>query len=218
MARPSGSRDRQFEERRVSLITLARRHLSQPGGRNASWREIAAASGVSPSTLAHYFGDRDALIAAILENSRKEGDIYLAMAAEPVGELEESIRQLVGLLGQGLDRGVLSLQVIGLTEGLVSPSSAHAYLGHHLEPVLQAIGRRLLSHQARGEMLPTNVHYAAIALLSPMVIVRLHQSELGGAVLYPLHLPAFDEQHAAAFVRAYRPAERNGGVVGGGQP
>lgn len=211
MARPSGSRDRQFEERRVTLITLARRHLSQPGGRNASWREIAAASGVSPSTLAHYFGDRDSLVAAILENARKEGEVYLAMAAQPFGVLEESIHQLVGLLGQGLDRGVLSLQVIGLTEGLASPSSAQAYLGHHLEPVLQSIGRRLASHQESGEMRQTDVHYAAIALLSPMVVVRLHQSELGGAVLYPLRLSAFDAEHAAAFVRAYRSVERGSG-------
>ena len=187
----------------MALITLARRHLAQPGGRNASWREIAAASGVSPSTLAHYFGDRDALVEAILENARKEGDVYLAMAAQPVGQFEESIHQLVGLLGRGLDRGVLALQVIGLTEGLASPSSAHAYLGHHLEPVLQAIGLRLAAHQASGEMRPANAHYAAIALLSPMVIVRLHQSELGGAVHYPLQLSTFDDEHAAAFVRAY---------------
>jgi AcrR family transcriptional regulator len=158
--------------------------------------------------LAHYFGDRESLVAAILQNARKEGDIYLAMAAQPAGRLEESIHQLVGLLGQGLDRGVLSLQVIGLTEGLANPSSAQAYLGHHLEPVLQAIARRLASHQASGDMRQTNAHYAAIALLSPMVVVRLHQSELGGAVLYPLQLSAFDEEHAAAFVRAYSLVER----------
>jgi len=207
MARPSGSRDRQFEERRVALITMARQHLSQPGGRNASWRELATACAVSPSTLAHYFGDRETLVAAILEHARKEGDVYLEMAAQPAGRFDESIQQLVGLLGQGLDRGVTALQVIGLTEGLASPSSAQAYLGHHLEPVLQAIARRLAAHQAQGAMRPANPHYAAIALLSPMVIVRLHQSELGGAVHYPLELSAFDAEHGAAFVRAYRSAE-----------
>lgn len=204
MARPSGSRDRQFDERRVALITLARRHLAQPSGRNASWRELATACAVSPSTLAHYFGDRETLVAAILENARKEGDVYLEMAAQPAGRFAESIRQLVGLLGQGLDRGVTTLQVIGLTEGLASSSSARAYLGYHLEPVLQSICRRLALHQARGEMRHTDARYAAIALLSPMVIIRLHQSELGGAIDYPLQMPAFDEEHAAAFVRAYR--------------
>lgn len=204
MARPSGSRDRQFEERRVTLIAMARIHLSSPGGRNASWRELASACRVSPSTLAHYFGDRETLVRAILENARKEGDVYLQMAALPVGPFAESIRQLVGLLGQGLDRGVLALQVIGLTEGLASSSSAQAYLGHHLEPVLQAIGRRLAAHQAIGEMRQANPHFAAIGLLSPMVIARLHQSELGGAMHYPLDLPAFDEEQATAFVRAYR--------------
>lgn len=207
MARPSGSRDKQFDERRVTLITLARQHLAQPGGRNASWRELATACAVSPSTLAHYFGDRDTLVTAILEHARKEGDIYLEMAAEPAGPFAESIRQLVALMGQGLDRGVTALQVIGLTEGLSSPSSAQAYLAHHLEPTLQAIARRLAVHQARGEMRSTNAHYAAIALLSPMVIVRLHQAELGGTVHYPLEMSAFDAEHCAAFVRAYGSAD-----------
>lgn len=203
MARPSGSRDAQFEARRTTLIALARVHLSAPGGRNASWRELASACGVSPSTLAHYFGDRESLVRAILENAREEGDVYLQMAGLPAGRFAESIRQLVALLGQGLDRGVLALQVIGLTEGLASTSSAEAYLGHHLEPVLQAIGKRLAAHQASGEMRQTNPNFAAIGLLSPMVIVRLHQSELGGATHYPMNLSAFDEQHAEAFVRSY---------------
>ena len=207
MARPSGSRDAQFEERRTTLIAMARVHLSAPGGRNASWRELASACGVSPSTLAHYFGDREGLVRAILENARKEGDVYLQMAALPAGPFPESIGQLVGLLGQGLDRGVLALQVIGLTEGLASTSSAEAYLGHHLEPVLQAIGKRLAAHQASGEMRQVNPGFAAISLLSPMVIVRLHQSELGGATHYPLSLPAFDEEQAVAFVRAYRSSD-----------
>lgn len=208
MARPSGSRDRQFEERRLALITLSRRHLSQPGGRNASWRELAAACAVSPSTLAHYFGDRETLIGAILETARVEGEVYLEMAAKPAGPFAESIDQLVGSLGQGLDRGVTALQVIGLTEGLASSSAAEAYLGHHMEPVLQAISRRLAAHQASGEMRQTNAHFAAIALLSPMVIVRLHQSELGGTVSHPLELSAFDREHASAFVRAYQSLER----------
>lgn len=207
MARPSGSRDRQFDERRTTLIAMARAHLSKPGGRNASWRELASACLVSPSTLVHYFGDRESLVRAILENARKEGDVYLEMAAHPAGRFAESIHQLVGLLGQGLDRGVLALQVIGLTEGLASSGSAEAYLGHHLEPVLEAISRRLAAHQATGEMRQANAHFAAIGLLSPMVIVRLHQSELGGATHYPLDLRDFDGEQAAAFVRAYRSSD-----------
>lgn len=203
MARLQGSRDRQFETRRRALIALARQHLSQPRGRNASWRDLAAASGVSTSTLAHYFGDREALVAAILEQARQEGESYLVLAATPSGPFATSISDLVGMIGQGLDRGVMALQVIGLSEGLGSASSAEAYLGHHLEPMLGAIRARLDAHVAAGEMRAGETRFAAIGLLAPMVIARLHQSELGGAAHYPMALAAFDAEHGAAFVRAH---------------
>jgi AcrR family transcriptional regulator len=210
MARPSGSRDKQFDARRRALIALARQHLSRPEGRNASWRDLATASGVSTSTLAHYFGDRQTLIAAILEHARHEGDIYLAMAARPAPLFAPSVHELVGMLGQGLDRGVLALQVIGLTEGLGNAGSAGAYLGHHLEPILAAIGARLDAHVERAQMRPVATRFAAIGLLAPMVIARLHQTELGGHATYPMSLPDFDQSHADAFVRAHRSGPESG--------
>lgn len=204
MARPSGSRDRQFEERRSALIALAREHLSRPKGRNASWRDLAAAAGVSASTLAHYFGDRQTLISAILERAREEGDIYLAMAARPAEDFASSVRELVGMMGQGLDRGVLALQVIGLSEGLGNAQAAEAYLGHHLEPMLGAIAARLSAHVERGQMRPVTTRFAAIGLLAPMVIARLHQAELGGSSQYPMSLAEFDDTHAEAFIRGHQ--------------
>lgn len=203
MARPSGSRDKKFEERRRALIALARAHLSGPSGRNASWRDLATACGVSTSTLAHYFGDRSSLVEAILEQARAEGDTYLAMAARPSGPFAPSIRELVGQIAIGLDRGVMALQVIGLTEGLDDPSSARAYLDHHLEPVIGAIKARLDIHLARGEMEAVDTRFAAINLLAPVLVARLHQSELGGKASYPMALQAFDEAHIEAFIRGH---------------
>lgn len=201
MARPSGSRDKGFDARRRALIVLARQHLAQPTGRNASWRDLAAASGVSTSTLAHYFGDRPSLVEAILEHARKDGDVYLDIAARPSGPFAQSMRDLVSMLGRGLDQGVMSLQVIGLTEGLGNASSAQAYLGYHLEPILTAIRARLDAHVARGEMRPVETRFAAIGLLAPMVIARLHQTELGGSSQYPMSLSEFDAAQLEAFVR-----------------
>jgi AcrR family transcriptional regulator len=203
MARPTGSRDKQFETRRVALIAAARQHLGAPGGRNASWRDLAAACGVSVSTLAHYFGTRTALVAAILEQSGKDGAIYLEMAARPSGPFAQSIADLVRSIGQGFDYGVLTLQVIGLSEGFAHPDAAAAYLGHHLEPILGAIRTRLQAHIDRGDMRPTDARFAAISLLAPMVIARLHQSALGGAAGFPMSLPDFDAAHTGAFTRAF---------------
>jgi len=210
VARPTGSRDKQFETRRVALLAAARQHLGAPGGRNASFRDIATACGVSVSTLTHYFGTRTALVAAIMEQAGREGAIYLAMAAQPSGPFARSIADLVRSIGQGFEFGVLTLQVIGLSEGFADPAAASAYLGHHLEPILGAIATRLDAHMALGDMRPVDRRFAAILLLSPMVIARLHQSPLGGATGFPLSLPDFDAMHAESFVRAFAVVDERG--------
>ncbi|KKB78202.1 hypothetical protein VW35_11075 [Devosia soli] len=204
MPRTKGSRDRAFAEKRNALIGLARALLSSPAGRNASWREIAAACSVSVSTMNHYFADRGSLVAAIVELAESEGAPYLAMTREPSGPFAQSIADLVFMIAQGFTHGVLALQVIGLGEGFSAPGAAKAYLGHHLEPVLGAIATRLERHVALGEMVDTDVRFAAIALLSPLLVAHLHQSSLGGSQSHPMSLADFGTHHAAAFVRAYR--------------
>ena len=153
--------------------------------------------------LASSYGTNLDHLGALFATARQEGESYLVLAATPSGPFATSISDLVGMIGQGLDRGVMALQVIGLSEGLGSASSAEAYLGHHLEPMLGAIRARLDAHVAAGEMRAGETRFAAIGLLAPMVIARLHQSELGGAAHYPMALAAFDAEHGAAFVRAH---------------
>lgn len=184
-------------------MALARAHLSSPSGRRASWRELASACQVSVSTMNHYFKSRGDLIAAIIEHAEQEGAPYLVMASKPSGPFPASIAQLVAAISYGFDHGVLALQVIGLGEGFADRSVSSAFLGHHLEPVLEAIAARLNAHIEAGEMLPTDTHYAAITLLSPLLVAHLHQTALGGRVDYPLSLPDFITHHVDGFVKAH---------------
>lgn len=210
MARPKGSRDREYDARRQALMAMARAHLSAPSGHNASWRDLAAACQVSVSTMNHYFSGRSALIAAILERSEQDGAPYLLMARTPSGPFPGSVADLVWRLSVGLERGVLALQVIGLAEGFGDQGIAGAYLGHHLEPILEAIAARLQAHIVAGEMIACDSRFAAIALLSPLLLAHLHQTALGGRQDYPLSLPDYLEHHVAAFVRGYGAPDRNG--------
>jgi AcrR family transcriptional regulator len=203
MARPKGSRDRDYDLRRQSLIAMARAHLSTPAGRNASWRDLAAACQVSVSTMNHYFAGRAALIAAILEQAEQEGARYLAIAQTPSGPFDRSVADLVWMLSLGLQRGVLALQVIGLAEGFGDQSIGGAYLMHHLEPSLEAIGSRLRAHIAAGEMIECDTRLAALELLSPLLVAHLHQTALGGHEKFPLSISGFLDHHTAHFVRSY---------------
>lgn len=203
MPRPKGSRDREYDARRLALMAFARAHLSSPAGRNASWRELATACHVSVSTMNHYFSSRGDLVSAIIRHAEQEGVPYLVMASIPSGTFSASIGELVSMLSRGFEHGVLPLQIIGLAEGFADRQIGESYLGHHLEPVLTAIAARLEAHMDAEDMMRTNARFAAIQLLSPLLVAYLHQNALGGNQTYPMSIQDFLEQHAQTFVRAY---------------
>lgn len=189
-------------------MALARKHLSSPAGRSASWRDLAAACQVSVSTMNHYFSSRGELVAAIIRHAEQEGAPYLVMAGKPSGDFSASIGDLVNMISRGFEHGVLPLQIIGLAEGFADKQTAEAYLGHHLEPVLSAIAARLVAHMDAGVMRRSDARFAAFQLLSPLLVAHLHQNALGGSHSYPMPIVDFLEHHAHAFVQGHAARRR----------
>ena len=74
MPRPKGVRDADYNNKRTALL---HRMMEQVIGREParpSMRQLADAAGVSVPTLRHYFGDRTAVFAAMLEEYRRLGE------------------------------------------------------------------------------------------------------------------------------------------------
>ena len=92
---------------------------------------------------------------------------------------------------------------VGLTESLRHAELGPAFLASALEPTLAAVETRLQVHIDAGEMRAVGSRGPAIALASPVLILFLHQHELGGNVMRPLDLDAFCHEYAASFVRAW---------------
>jgi AcrR family transcriptional regulator len=173
-----------------------------PDGSPASLSDLAAAANVSTTTLKHYFGDRDGVIAAVLSTARDDAAAYLSAGATAGARgPERSLPDL--LLGtvvawqeHGLDRlftGALSL-------GLGSSVRGPAFLQHLLEPFLQATEALLAEHEHRGQLPPSTAagrRSAALALLAPVVLALLHQDALGGTEVRPLDVRELARAHAA---------------------
>jgi hypothetical protein len=73
-------------------------------------------------------------------------------------------------------------------------------------PTIAAFTARLKAHQDRGvcEMrADCDPRYAALALISPVIVAQMHQQDLGGATTHPLNIGIFIQGHAAAFLRGY---------------
>jgi AcrR family transcriptional regulator len=173
---------------------------------NLSFRELAEAADVTPSTLRHYFADRSGLMRAVFERLHRSGLAYLAEGASADrGGVAEALRWFLAYLRIGWERGVGRAHALGLAEGLGTRTLGEAYLGHLLEPTLQAAEARIARHVAQGELGRCDIRQAALELVAPVVLALLHQGPLGGCEVRRLDVDAFLEEHVARFLRAYAP-------------
>ncbi len=204
MPKAKGTKSSGHAEKRASLLRAFRERLTARNLPPPSLRELAASAGVTMPTVRHYFGRRDELIIAVMEDFRDVGEAHLQQARQAEGDFATSIDWLVRAIMLGLSMRVSELHAMGLREGLRHDRLGPAYLLQILEPTILAIEARLLQHQEREQMRPSDVRTAAIGLLSPLVIAYFHQNELGGTETRPLDMGAFLTEHVDAFVRAYR--------------
>lgn len=207
MPRPKGSRNQAHDDRRAALIAALGARLRAPGPA-PSLRELARAADVALPTLRHYFGNRDAVVEAVMADDLAGGAAEggpLEVAATPSGPFARSVGDLLAHADAGFRHGGLTrAHAAGLAEGLRSEALGGRYLALALEPTLDAFAARLSAHQAAGEMrADADPRAAALQLLAPLLLARLHQDALGGAEAAPLDVEALLDGLAGAFVRGH---------------
>ena len=208
MARPRGSENAGTAARRAAMLDAVWRAMRAADGRPLSWREMAAAAGVGPATLAHHFGKRDDVVAAVLAAKRAEGAEPLAILAAPSDpDPEVSLRDALDHMILGLERfDVGDLVALGLREGLYHPRLGPAFLSDGLEPILAGLAARVAAHRDRGEVgADVDPRLAAQMLAGPVLMAYLHQSPLGGADAAPTDLSALARGLVAALAPSLRP-------------
>lgn len=204
MGRPTGSRNPDFEATRAALVVALQKRLAEPDGTRVSFREMAAAAGVSVATLRHYFNTREGAIAAVLHHWNERGQRYLLeVATGPLPPVRVSLTSFLQFLAFGWASGLGEVHAIGIACGLREPELGPRYLCDVLDPTLESVEARLARHIARGELQNVDVRHLALALLSAPILVLLHQGPLGGTNTRPLQWEKFAEDHINGFLRAY---------------
>jgi AcrR family transcriptional regulator len=204
--RPKGSRSPDYEAKRGELAEKLAQHALAGDLRRMSLREMTLAAGVSEPTLRHYFQDREGVVKAVLERIGARGKPFWDYVAEVELPLEASVRAYLDLSRAGMEHGgFVRAHAFGLLEGVGHPTPGEAYRKELLDPSIAALERRLAVHVARGEMRPCDTRTAAVFLFAPLLSAVLHQSMLGGSGdESAIDFPAFMDELAATFVRAYR--------------
>jgi AcrR family transcriptional regulator len=78
------SRSKRFDEKRDQIIACATALLNERGVRGMTLADVAAAAGIVPTSVAYYFGKKEALAAACFEVGIERLErLVLAAAAEP---------------------------------------------------------------------------------------------------------------------------------------
>jgi AcrR family transcriptional regulator len=206
MGRRAGSRNLDYDRTREAIVARLAAGVLASERSHLSFRELAHAASVPPSTLRHYFEDREQVLGAVLERVHDLGLRYVAEGATAErGGVGESLRWFLGYLVEGWTHGVGRAHAVGLTEGIGDAALGPAYLRNLLEPTLHSAEARIALHMARGELGACDVRLAALELVAPVVVILLHQRALGGSSVRRLEVEPFLDEHVARFLRAFAP-------------
>jgi AcrR family transcriptional regulator len=207
LPRTKGVKNADYDIKRRELLErmlprFARLDLERP-----SLRQLAAAADVTAPTLQHYFGDRAGVVAALLEEHRRRGAGRLSVVARPTGPFAQSMREFAHDFVIGMQTSASprpgDVLAASLCEGLADPQVSPFALQHVIDPAVDALTERLAEHARRGEMVGTDLHAAAMMLLSPLLLAVLHQDQMKGRQVRSIELGALAEEISGAFVRAY---------------
>lgn len=186
MPRPAGARNHDFDTKRAALLDALTDFALSADLRRPSLRQFAQSMNVSEPTLRHYFGDRQGLILEILENIGRKGAPLWSVVALPSASPSTAFEEYFRISEAGMRLGgFIRAHAFGLIEGLADEVLGQAYLEKVLEPALNAVSDKLRATPGAPQD-ETELRAAALAALSPLLVMSLHQELLGGATSAPI--------------------------------
>lgn len=191
MPRPAGVRNHNFEAKRTALLDTLTEFALQDDLRRPSLRQFALAAGASEPTLRHYFRDRQGVVIAILEHIHARAlplwDVIKTGAPDTATAVAEYFRVTEAGLTHG---GFARAHAFGLIEGMADEAVGRAYLEFLLDPALEAVSAKMQSTPGRPET-QSERKAAAFMMLSPILVMTLHQQLLGGEEASPIDTNGF---------------------------
>ena len=191
MPRPAGVRNHDFEAKKTALLDALSEFALNDDLRRPSLRQFAIAAKASEPTLRHYFKDRQGLVIAILKHIHDRAiplwDVIATGSADTATAVEEYFRVTQAGLTHG---GFARAHAFGIIEGMADEKVGQAYLEFLLDPALKAVSEKMDATPGKPET-ETERRAAAFMMLSPILVMTLHQQLLGGREASPVDSDAF---------------------------
>lgn len=144
---------RKHEEKRRKILHAAVECFAARGFHQTSTAEICARAGMSPGNLFHYFPNKHAIIAAIVEEEGSETSAYFADVSRSTDLFAELISFMDVILGLAADTAYLSLTLEITAEATRDPRIGELVARNDRE-LQDALNALLRNAAARGQVDP----------------------------------------------------------------
>jgi TetR/AcrR family transcriptional repressor of mexJK operon len=169
--------------RREALIAHTRMQIVRDGPHKVNLSEVLRLAGGSKATVVKYFGSREGLVAAAIDETAREALTLLRLDVRGKNLSESLSIALVGLLRFYLDPGSLTVYRAVIATGGQLAADFY-YRGHEL--TVSELERFLLEWKGRG--IRTDLDLRELAgRLTHMIRAGLYEQVLIGLVALPVH-------------------------------
>ena len=180
MPRPAGSKNRDFHQKRLSIVEKLTNYALENASSKPSLRQLSQSVDLSEPTLRHYFKDRRGVIIAILEYLNNRARPFWKTLSIPANSVSDAVVEYFRLTDAGFRHmRYARAHVFGMTEGIGDPEVSKAYLKYIVEPTIQAAIDKL-SGSDDAPTTPNASRAAAMAMVAPALFMIIHQDMLGG--------------------------------------
>jgi len=191
MPRPAGVRNHNFEAKRTALLETLTEFALRDDLRRPSLRQFALAAAASEPTLRHYFRDRQGVVIAILEHIHARALPLWEVIKTGAPDTATAVKEYFRVTEAGLTHGGFArAHAFGIIEGMADEKVGQAYLEFLLDPALEAVSQKMDATPGRPET-EAERRASAFMMLSPILVMTLHQELLGGAEVSPVDTDQF---------------------------
>ncbi|MEL7040504.1 MAG: hypothetical protein AAGL90_03220 [Pseudomonadota bacterium] len=191
MPRPAGVRNHDFEVKKTALLDTLSEFALNDDLRRPSLRQFAIAAKASEPTLRHYFKDRQGLVIAILKHIHDRAVPLWNVIATGAPDTATAVAEYFRVTEAGLTHGGFArAHAFGIIEGMADEKVGQAYLEMLLDPALNAVALKMDATPGKPET-ENERRASAFMMLSPILVMTLHQQLLGGRDASPVDTGRF---------------------------
>ena len=160
MAVAVGRREQTKERNRAAILAAARACFAADGYGGTAVRDIVRRSGLSPGSFYNYFGDKEGIFLALVEESTSLIRLRLREARRSARSLEEFVGVAYHAYFSGVAEDPAMFELLRRNTGTVRAMLDDALLAAGVDELLEDVEGAI----ARGEMPPVDARYMARAM------------------------------------------------------